>query len=80
MTETRVLDGIDRRILRVLQRDGRISLQELGERVGLSATPVARRLRALEAAGVIRGYAALIDEAARLCDEAHPDAAGAASL
>ncbi|MEO0679243.1 MAG: Lrp/AsnC family transcriptional regulator [Pseudomonadota bacterium] len=64
MTETRVLDGIDRRILRVLQRDGRISLQELGERVGLSATPVARRLRALEAAGVIRGYAALIDEAA----------------
>lgn len=64
MAETSALDGIDRRILRVLQRDGRISLQDLGEQVGLSASPVARRLRALEKAGVVRGYAALIDEAA----------------
>ncbi|MEM1313545.1 MAG: Lrp/AsnC family transcriptional regulator [Pseudomonadota bacterium] len=58
------MDEIDRRILRVVRRDGRISAQALGEAVGLSATPTARRLRALEAQGVIRGYAAVVDEAA----------------
>lgn len=57
------LDAIDQRILRALQRDGRQSLQELSERVGLSPTPCARRVRRLEAEGVIAGYAALIDEA-----------------
>lgn len=58
------MDEFDIRILRHLRDNGRMSLQELAERVGLSPTPVGRRLRNLEAAGVIAGYAALIDEPA----------------
>lgn len=58
------IDTFDIQILRELQRDGRISLQELSERVGLSATPVARRLRHLEEKQIITGYCALIDEVA----------------
>ena len=57
------LDEIDRRILRTLQGSGRLSIQELAEQVGLSASPVARRVRLLEEVGVLTGYAALIDEA-----------------
>lgn len=57
------LDRIDRRILRELQNDARLSHQELGERVGLSPSPAARRVRKLEAEGFIRGYSARIDEA-----------------
>ncbi|MCK8786412.1 Lrp/AsnC family transcriptional regulator [Roseomonas sp. NAR14] len=57
------LDAIDRRILRALQADGRLSVVALAERVGLSATPCQRRLRRLEEAGVIAGYAALLDPA-----------------
>ena len=45
-----------------MQADGRLSIQDLSERVGLSASPVSRRVRALEQAGIIGGYAALIDE------------------
>jgi Lrp/AsnC family leucine-responsive transcriptional regulator len=56
------LDSIDRRIVRVLREDGRISLLELAASVGLSPTPIARRVRRLEDSGVITGYAALIDE------------------
>ena len=55
------LDKTDRRILDVLQRDGRISVTDLAERVGLSATPCARRLKQLEATGFIQGYAAIVD-------------------
>lgn len=62
--KTTNLDDIDIRILRELRKDGRITAAELGQRVGLSATPVTRRLRQLENTGVITGYAALIDEAA----------------
>ncbi|MGB3646041.1 MAG: Lrp/AsnC family transcriptional regulator [Mesorhizobium sp.] len=58
------LDGIDHRILRELRRDGRISTVELAERVGLSPTPCARRLKRLEETGVIQGYAARINPAA----------------
>jgi Lrp/AsnC family leucine-responsive transcriptional regulator len=58
------LDSIDRRIVRVLREDGRISLLELAASVGLSPTPIARRVRRLEESGVITGYAALIDETA----------------
>lgn len=58
------LDDFDRKILRALQDDGRLSIQELSERIGLSASPVSRRVRLLEAAGFITGYCALIDEAA----------------
>lgn len=55
------LDDIDRRILAVLQVDGRISNQDLAERVGLSPSPCLRRTRALEEAGLIVGYRALVD-------------------
>lgn len=59
----RHLDAKDLRILGELQRDARLSLQVLSERVGLSPTPCARRVRLLEEAGVITGYGARIDEA-----------------
>lgn len=55
------LDAADRRILRVLQRDGRIAVTALAEEVGLSATPCLRRIKRLEEAGVIARYAALVD-------------------
>ncbi len=55
------LDKIDLKILALLQADGRMSHLELAERVGLSPTPCARRVRRLEKAGVIAGYAARID-------------------
>ena len=55
------LDAIDWKILRELQSDGRITNVALAERVGISAPPCLRRVRALEEAGIIRGYRALID-------------------
>src|SRR5579871_2825663 len=55
------LDRLDRRILDELQGDARISNQELAQRVGLSPAPCWRRLRRLEAAGFIKGYATLLD-------------------
>lgn len=55
------LDRYDCQILEVLQRDGRISNQELAERIGLSASPCLRRVRALEQSGLIIGYRALVD-------------------
>jgi Lrp/AsnC family leucine-responsive transcriptional regulator len=55
------LDRFDRRILEVLQVEGRISNQELAERIGLSASPCLRRVRTLEDAGIIVGYRALLD-------------------
>jgi Lrp/AsnC family leucine-responsive transcriptional regulator len=55
------LDATDCRILAELQADGRLSNQELAERVSLSPSPCLRRVRALERAGVIRRYAALVD-------------------
>ena len=61
----RDLDAIDLKILGELQRDGRLSNVALARRVGLSPTPCAERVRALEAAGVIGGYFAKLD-AARL--------------
>jgi Lrp/AsnC family leucine-responsive transcriptional regulator len=57
------LDKIDRAILTVLAADGRLSMSALGERVGLSKTPVQARVRRLESDGFIRGYAAQIDRA-----------------
>jgi Lrp/AsnC family leucine-responsive transcriptional regulator len=57
------LDDIDVRLLAELQQDGRQTVVELAERVGLSATPCARRIHQLEQAGIIRGYAAAIDPA-----------------
>jgi Lrp/AsnC family leucine-responsive transcriptional regulator len=57
------LDNFDRRILGLLQREGRISNQELAERIGLSPSPCLRRVRALEEAGLIMGYRAVLDPA-----------------
>jgi DNA-binding Lrp family transcriptional regulator len=57
-------DSIDWKILAELQRDGRITNVELSRRVGISAPPCLRRMRALEEAGIIRGYRALLDEKA----------------
>ena len=55
------LDGFDRKIVRALQRDGRLTNAELGDVVGLSASQCSRRRMALEAEGVICGYTALVD-------------------
>jgi len=55
------LDRYDRRILEILQEDGRLSNQELADRIGLSASPCLRRVRALEESGLIVGYRALLD-------------------
>lgn len=57
------MDSIDRKILAALQKDARLTHQDLSERVGLSATPCARRIRKLENEGYITGYSARIDEA-----------------
>jgi DNA-binding Lrp family transcriptional regulator len=56
------LDAIDWKILKELQGDGRITNVELARRVGISAPPCLRRVRALEEGGIIRGYRALLDE------------------
>jgi DNA-binding Lrp family transcriptional regulator len=56
------LDAIDRKILKELQDDGRMTNVELARRIGISAPPCLRRVRALEEAGYIRGYRALLDE------------------
>ena len=58
------MDDIDRSILTTLEKHGRISNNELAERVGLSPSPCLRRVRRLEDTGVIRGYQALVDPAA----------------
>lgn len=58
------LDDIDRRILDVLQRDGRISNVELADKVGLSPSPCHRRVRRIEDAGLIVDYVTLLDRAA----------------
>ena len=55
------LDRYDRQILELLQQDGRISNQDLADRIGLSPSPCLRRVRTLEEAGVITGYRALLD-------------------
>ena len=56
-----MLDRYDREILLVLQQEGRLSNQELADRIGLSASPCLRRVRALEEAGYISGYRAVLD-------------------
>lgn len=58
------MDSIDRKILALLQEDGRLTVTDLAARVGLSLSPCHRRLRDLERAGVIRGYRALVNPAA----------------
>ncbi|CAI8892626.1 Proline dehydrogenase transcriptional activator [Pseudomonas sp. IT-P44] len=58
------MDRIDRKILSELQTDGRLSVTELAERVGLSLSPCHRRVRALEESGVLLGYRAQLDPSA----------------
>jgi len=57
------MDDIDRRILRELQKDGRVQNNELARRVGLSPSPCLRRVKLLEEAGVISRYVAVVDQA-----------------
>jgi len=55
------LDAIDRKILTIMQNDGRLTIVQLSDLVGLSATPCQRRLKRLEDEGYIKGYKALVD-------------------
>jgi Lrp/AsnC family transcriptional regulator, leucine-responsive regulatory protein len=58
------LSAIDRRILRALSQDGRMTVQAIAEKVGLSASPCLRRIRQLEEDGVIAAYSAVLDQKA----------------
>ena len=60
MIETLSLDALDRRILRVLQADGRITFDALAAQVGLSSSAALRRVRRLEDSGAISGYVAVV--------------------
>jgi Lrp/AsnC family leucine-responsive transcriptional regulator len=60
----RTLDRLDRRILTLLQQDGRISMKDLSEQVGLSITPCIERVKRMERDGVIMGYFARVNPAA----------------
>jgi Lrp/AsnC family leucine-responsive transcriptional regulator len=60
----RALDDLDRKILQHLQGDGRMSLADLAEKVGLSPSPCLRRVRMLERDGVIARYVAVLDQRA----------------
>ena len=60
----RTLDKLDRRILALLQKDGRLSMKDLGEQVGLSITPCIERVKRMERDGVISGYHARVNPAA----------------
>ena len=58
------LSAVDRKILRALQEDGRMTIQAIADRVGLSASPCLRRIRQMETAGIIAGYSATVDQKA----------------
>ena len=55
------IDNFDHKILRLLQGDGRMTITELSNQIGLSKTPCLKRIKKLEAAGYIKGYTAIID-------------------
>ncbi|TDK60537.1 Lrp/AsnC ligand binding domain-containing protein [Sapientia aquatica] len=57
----RALDKLDRRILTLLQKDGRLSMKDLGEQVGLSITPCIERVKRMERDGIISGYYARLN-------------------
>ena len=59
-----ILDRVDRHILELLQHDGRISMTDLADKVGLTVTPCIERVRRLEREGVITGYYARVNPAA----------------
>lgn len=62
LTPAPQLDGYDRKILKILSIDGRITWSDLAEEIGLSLTPTIRRVRQLEESGYINGYFARLDE------------------
>src|ERR1700741_1521127 len=64
MEQQHEIDEIDRRIMRELRLDGRLSNTKLAEKVGLSTTPCWNRVRALEESGMIEGYTALLSQKA----------------
>src|SRR4051812_32486009 len=59
-----VLPETDRKILKVMQADGRMTIQAIADRVGLSASPCLRRIRRMEEAGIITAYSVTIDQKA----------------
>lgn len=61
MLMSRVLDGIDRRILKELKADGRLSIVELSARINLTNTPCSERVKRLQREGYISGYRAVLD-------------------
>jgi Lrp/AsnC family leucine-responsive transcriptional regulator len=63
MKDAQNMDSVDGRILAELQRDGRATMADLAPRVGLTPTPCLRRVKRLEAEGIIKGYAAIVDPA-----------------
>jgi Lrp/AsnC family leucine-responsive transcriptional regulator len=63
MSQAKPLSRIDKKILRELQLDGRISFAELARRVGLTTTPCLERVKRMEREGVIQGYTTLLDPA-----------------
>ncbi|QIZ53254.1 Lrp/AsnC family transcriptional regulator [Dickeya zeae] len=58
------MDSTDRQIIALLQQEGRLTIQELSQKINLSPTPCLRRVRLLEKAGVISGYTAVVNEEA----------------
>ncbi|MEQ4510181.1 Lrp/AsnC family transcriptional regulator [Dickeya zeae] len=58
------IDSTDRQIIALLQQEGRLTIQELSQKINLSPTPCLRRVRLLEKAGVISGYTAVVNEEA----------------
>jgi len=56
------IGAVDRKILKALQEDGRMTIQAIADRVGLSASPCLRRIRQMEQAGVITAYSATVDQ------------------
>jgi len=58
------VDNIDRKIITELQKNGKLTNQELSEKINLSPSPCLRRVKALENQGIIKGYTVLVDEAA----------------
>ncbi len=64
MDSTALMDGYGRKLLEELQSNARLSVAELGRRIGLSATATAERLKQMEEVGIIRGYSVEIDREA----------------
>lgn len=58
------MDAVDFRIIHELQADGRLSNQDLADRIGLSPSPCLRRVRRLEESGLVSGYTAMVDQVA----------------